>query len=86
MAYFLLHNFIRGEMLNDPIKQHVDAATQDLDVEDGAAIPYYVDLRSGMMRDDLANSMWNNVCFTDLTPYFIRLFGYQYDHNVFSFF
>lgn len=72
MACFLLHNFIRGEMLNDPIKQHVDADTQDLDGEDGVAIPDFVDqvepsTEWNQMRDELANTMWNNVCLPEYT-------------------
>lgn len=68
MACFLLHNFIRGEIQNDPIEQQVDGATTDLEDEEVYGNTEYVDqveptTEWNQMRDDLANSMWNNVRF-----------------------
>lgn len=68
MACFLLHNFIRGEMHNDPIEQHIAGATQAQEAEEGHGDPEFIDQVEpttawNQMRDDLASSMWNNVCF-----------------------
>ncbi|XP_042050431.1 uncharacterized protein LOC121795856 isoform X2 [Salvia splendens] len=67
MACSLLHNFICGEMLNNPLDQHVECATQDLGDEDGHGDPDFVDqvepsTEWNQMRDDLANSMWTTKC------------------------
>ncbi|XP_042011252.1 uncharacterized protein LOC121802092 isoform X2 [Salvia splendens] len=65
MACFLLHNFVRGEMHNDPIEQHVDGDTQPLVDEEIHGDLEFVDQVEptsewNQMRDDLANSMWSN--------------------------
>ncbi|XP_047953135.1 putative nuclease HARBI1 [Salvia hispanica] len=67
MACFLLHNFIRGEMTNDPIEQQIDGDTQNGVVDDVDGEAEYIDQVETstawtQMREDLANSMWNNVC------------------------
>ena len=67
MSCFLLHNFIRGEMSNDPIEQQIAGDTQLGVVDDADGEVEYVDQVETstawtQMREDLANSMWNNVC------------------------
>ncbi|XP_047937598.1 uncharacterized protein LOC125185151 [Salvia hispanica] len=71
MASFLIHNFIRGEMLNDPIEQELDGAPHNLVNEEADGDVEYVDqvktsLAWTQMRDDLANSMWTNQPHGDL--------------------
>ena len=43
MACFLIHNFIRGEMLNDPIEQELDGAAHNLVNEEADGDVEYVD-------------------------------------------
>lgn len=68
MACFLLHNFIRGEMINDLIEQQqLDGATNDVVNEEADGDLEFVDQVQTstvwtQMQDDLANSMWTNVC------------------------
>lgn len=71
MACFLLHNFIRGEMTNDPIEEEI-AADRQLGVGDDvdAEIEYVENVETStawtQMREDLANSMWINVCISHM--------------------
>ncbi|XP_042060054.1 uncharacterized protein LOC121804535 [Salvia splendens] len=65
MACFLLHNFIRGEMINDPIEHELDGALSHVVNEEADGDVEFVDqvetsLAWTQMRDDLANSMWTN--------------------------
>ena len=68
MACFLLPNYIRSEMHNDPIEQDLDNAPHDLGIEELHGDLEFIDqvestTEWNQMRDDLANSMWSNVCF-----------------------
>lgn len=63
MACFLLHNFIRNEMMNDPIEEAIDELQSDLHEEDVDDKASYVDgieatAEWNHKRDELANSMW----------------------------
>ncbi|XP_047964889.1 uncharacterized protein LOC125209330 [Salvia hispanica] len=63
MACFLLHNFIRGEMMNDPIEKQLDGGHNNFIVDEDHDEVEYVDQIDPTtewiaMRDDLENSMW----------------------------
>ena len=63
MACFLLHNFIRREMPNDPIEAqlapNVDY-TATVPDQDGSDFVYHVEPSAEwtQYRDDLVNAMW----------------------------
>ena len=68
MACLLLHNFIRGEMSHDPIEEAFDVEIfGDGDDNDNGGMEFvdHVEPTSAtnQMHDDLAQSMWLNVCF-----------------------
>ncbi|KAL1535062.1 hypothetical protein AAHA92_31162 [Salvia divinorum] len=65
MACFLLHNFIRGEMANDPLEQAMDGDSQNI-VEEEEHEGEFIDQVEptsawNNMCDELANSMWFHV-------------------------
>lgn len=75
IACFLLHKFIRSEMENDPVEIALENSTAtDAGEGDGQATGFVdvVELTPAWtnMRDTLAESMWNEVCFTISTVYF----------------
>ena len=68
MACFLLHNYVRGAMLSDPIELAMDGGHVDNDLESEAVENEFVDTVEpttewNTHRDALAQSMWNVVCF-----------------------
>lgn len=65
MACFLLHNFIRSEMKNDPIEQIINEyedVGDDEDVHDDEDFVDAIETTTAwnQKRDELANSMWEN--------------------------
>lgn len=63
-ACFLLHNFIRSEMENDPIEQIFNEVGADtVDEENHVEIEYIDNVESSaawnFQRDFIANTMWN---------------------------
>lgn len=64
-ACFLLHNFIRREMENDPIEQLIDSLESEEPVQNQGEDEVYVDavdstLEWNLKRDELASSMWQS--------------------------
>ncbi|XP_047974781.1 protein ALP1-like [Salvia hispanica] len=64
MACFLLHNYVRGAMLSDPIELAMDGGHVDNDLESEAVENEFVDTVEpttewNTHRDALAQSMWN---------------------------
>ncbi|XP_042047580.1 uncharacterized protein LOC121793614 isoform X2 [Salvia splendens] len=66
MACFLLHNYIRGEMIVDPIEELVDNNVDDIGLQEDHDNSVYVDVieptpQWNDLRDQLAADMWDEV-------------------------
>lgn len=65
MACFMIHNFIRKEMIHDPIEDLIDELGEEFANEDDDLVDDYVDVVENtalwnQFRDDLALNMWQN--------------------------
>ncbi|KAL1555123.1 hypothetical protein AAHA92_15601 [Salvia divinorum] len=66
LACFLLHNFIRGEMVVDPIEQQLDDEVDgDFPAEEQADTDFVNTIEATnawqLQRDELALAMWNHI-------------------------
>ena len=66
MAYFLLHNFIRNDMVTDPFEEQIGTELPHLDYEENGGHVDYVDIVESTQewnqkRDEIAQGMWLTV-------------------------